>query len=42
MAARTRRDEGRKERPVCVILAVKGAGNLTHLALLAVSSQRER
>jgi hypothetical protein len=31
--------EGRKDRPVCVILAVRGADGLTHLALLAISSR---
>ena len=30
--------EGRKERPVCVVLAVRAEG-LTHLALLAISSR---
>lgn len=31
--------EGRKERPVCVLVAVRGANDLTHLALLAISSR---
>ena len=31
--------EGRKERPTCVLLAVR-AGGLTHLALLPISSRR--
>jgi hypothetical protein len=31
--------EGRKIRPVCVVLAAKSAEGLTHLALLAVSSR---
>ncbi|HLH47871.1 MAG TPA: hypothetical protein VKV96_00910 [Roseiarcus sp.] len=31
--------EGRKIRPVCVVLAVRSAEGLTHLALLAVSSR---
>ena len=32
--------EGRKERPVCVVIAVRGSkDDLTHLALLAISSQ---
>ena len=31
--------EGRKDRPVCVVLKVHGADGLTHLALLAISSQ---
>lgn len=32
--------EGRKDRPVCVILAVRGSDGLTHLALLAISSRQ--
>jgi len=31
--------DGRKERPVCVVIAVRGRDDLTHLALLAISSQ---
>lgn len=31
--------EGRKPRPVCVAIAVKGEDNKTHLALLPISSQ---
>ena len=31
--------EGRKVRPVCVVLSVKSAQGLTHLALLAISSR---
>ncbi len=32
--------EGRKDRPVCVVIAVRGgAGDATHLALLAISSR---
>jgi hypothetical protein len=31
--------EGRKERPVCVVIAVRGRDDLTHLALLAISSR---
>lgn len=31
--------EGRKDRPVCVLLAAKGRDGLTHLALLAISSR---
>ena len=31
--------EGRKERPVCVVIVVVGADGLTHLALLAISSR---
>lgn len=31
--------EGRKPRPVCVAIAVKGDDNKTHLALLPISSQ---
>jgi hypothetical protein len=31
--------EGRKDRPVCVILAMRGKDGLTHLALLAISSR---
>ena len=30
---------GRKERPVCVVVAVKATGGRTHLALLAISSR---
>ncbi|MBV9287445.1 MAG: hypothetical protein JO288_06425 [Hyphomicrobiales bacterium] len=30
---------GRKERPVCVAIAARGRDNLTHLALLAISSR---
>jgi len=31
--------EGRKDRPVCVVLAVRDSDGLTHLALLAISSR---
>ena len=31
--------EGRKNRPVCVVIAVHGQDGLTHLALLAISSR---
>lgn len=31
--------DGRKERPVCLVIAVRGREDLTHLALLAISSQ---
>ena len=35
--------EGRKDRPVSVLIAVRGArDDLTHLALLAISSQQPR
>ncbi|QPB18786.1 hypothetical protein [Rhizobium sp. 007] len=35
--------EGRKERPVCVVVAVRSdRGGLTHLALLAITSQPPR
>jgi hypothetical protein len=34
--------EGRKDRPVCVAVAVKGADGLTHLALLAITSTPPR
>ena len=30
---------GRKDRPVCVIVAARGRDGLTHLALLAISSR---
>jgi len=33
------RPEGRKQRPVCVVIAVRGRDGLTHLALLAISSR---
>jgi len=31
--------EGRKTRPVCVAISVRGLGGFTHLALLAISSR---
>ena len=31
--------EGRKERPACVVIAMRGSDNLTHVALLAISSR---
>ncbi len=34
--------EGRKERPVCVAVAVKGVDGLTHLALLAITGTPPR
>lgn len=34
--------EGRKSRPTCVIIALLGKDGLTHLALLAISSQSPR
>ena len=32
--------EGRKDRPVCVVVAARGVDGLTHLALLAISSRQ--
>lgn len=34
--------EGRKERPVCVAVATRGADGLTHLALLAITGTPPR
>ena len=42
MATRARETSGRKERPVCVVVAVKAMSGQTHLALLAISSQPPR
>lgn len=35
-------DEGRKRRPVCVVVAARGSDGLTHLALLAITSALPR
>jgi hypothetical protein len=35
-------EEGRKNRPVCVAIAARGADGLTHLALLAITGTAPR